>query len=279
MVIKHNEDLKKYTSIHIGGIAANFYIPENISELKQILVEYPDAYILSAGSNLLINDRKTFANVIYMSELDKNITDLGDGKFYCGASVRGSKLIHEINNHGYGGIEEMISIPGMLGGLIYMNASIGNDQVCLSSFVEKVYAIKDNQELILSVSDCCFTHRCSIFHQGGYVITGAELRFPFQDKNISKERKTRRIDLCKTKLDYSGFNFGSVFKVCDYRLMDRLRRLNIRLGRARLSSKTTNWIIAREGATFMNVYGIVLLCKFIHKITMKKAIPEICIWK
>lgn len=279
MKILQNESLGKYTTIRIGGVAENFIIPESKEELIEAIKKYPGSRILSAGSNLLINDKLTFSHIIYMKDADKSITHLGDGRFYVGASVRCAVLINEINRLGYGGIEEMISIPGFLGGLIYMNASIGKDEIALSTYINKVYAVKDGVELELSHDECKFEHRSSIFQSGEYVIVGAELTFPEQNSAISEARKKARLVKCKENLDFSGHNFGSVFKTCDYKLMDRLRRLHIKCGNASLSDKTTNWILADKDAKFKDVYRVIQICILFHKVFLKKAEPEVCIWK
>lgn len=210
MEIRKNESLKAHTTIKIGGKATNFYIPENTEELR-ILTESLCKYrILSAGSNLLINDSHDFENVIYMGKVDNKISNHGAGVFYCGASVRVQKLIHEIHKSGYGGIEELISIPGMIGGLIFMNASIGNDVVCLTDYLERVYAIKDSHALVLSKEECCFGHRSSIFQKESIIITGAEFKFPLQDEETSRSRLDTRQAVAKDRQDHSGYNFGSL---------------------------------------------------------------------
>ena len=57
-----NESLKKYTTIKIGGIAKRLYIPESTDELIELINKLNSSklYIISGGSNLLINDEKVF---------------------------------------------------------------------------------------------------------------------------------------------------------------------------------------------------------------------------
>ena len=71
MKILHYENLAKYTTIKIGGNAKNFYIPENEKELLSLVRDLNEYKILGGGSNLLINDRITFSNVIYTKEFNK----------------------------------------------------------------------------------------------------------------------------------------------------------------------------------------------------------------
>jgi UDP-N-acetylenolpyruvoylglucosamine reductase len=75
MKILQNENLAKYTTINIGGVAKFFYIPETKDELIQTLSSLINStyYLLGAGSNLLINDTKVFMHVISLSRFNMEI--------------------------------------------------------------------------------------------------------------------------------------------------------------------------------------------------------------
>ncbi len=278
MKIKSNEDLSRHTTVKIGGIADNYYIPESVDELIQLTCELCDYKILSAGSNLLINDKIHIKNVIYMGEVCKDIRNMGNGRYYCGASVRIQKLISVINKDGYGGIEELVSVPAMIGGMIYMNASIGNDVVVLSDHIVRVDVICQGKRMSLSKEECGFEHRASRFHSDDSIIIGAEFQFPEQSFEISEKRRKTRLEACKQKLDFSGYNFGSLFKQCDYMLMSRLARLGVKSGRVSLSHKTTNWLLNNGGGTYKQAMSVIKICMLSHKLLRKKAELEVCVW-
>ena len=66
MIIKNNEDLRKHTTVRIGGTAKNYYVPESLEELTGLLQKLRgETYrILGCGSNLLINDTREYEHVI-----------------------------------------------------------------------------------------------------------------------------------------------------------------------------------------------------------------------
>ena len=278
MKVAKNESLAAHTTIKIGGVADNFYTPESVDELLSLVNKLDEYKILSAGSILLINDKVHFKNVIYMGNACKELRSLGGGRYYCGASVRIQKLISVINQDGYGGIEELVSVPAMIGRMIYMNASIGNDVVVLSDCIVSVDAINEGKKVTLSREECAFTHRASIFHNDKYIIIGAEFQFPVQAAAVSEEKRKKRLESCKQKLDYSGYNFGSVFRKCDYKLMNRLSRFGIKKGNISLSRKTTNWLLNNGGGTYKQAMAVIETCKRIHKLFGKKAELEVCVW-
>ena len=68
--IRKNEQLKNYTTLHIGGNCKNIYFPKNEEEVKEVLKVNP--IILGKGSNVLIDDTKEFEKNFYnMLEQEK----------------------------------------------------------------------------------------------------------------------------------------------------------------------------------------------------------------
>ena len=213
-----------------------------------------------------------------MGEVSKDIRNMGNGRYYCGASVRIQKLISVINQDGYGGIEELVSVPAMIGGMIYMNASIGNDAVVLSDYIVSVDVLCQGKRKSLSKEECGFTHRSSKFHSNACVIIGAEFQFPEQPFEVSEQKRKKRLEACKQKLDFSGNNFGSLFKQCDYKLMSRLARLGVKRGKVSLSRKTTNWLLNNGGGTYKQAMSVIKICKCFHRLFGKNAELEVCVW-
>ena len=107
MIILNNEPLSKRTTFHIGGTAEKLYIPESEEELIQVSKDIYDrdhrVYVISGGSNLLINDDRAFPEVVCMAKACRELEQLHDGVFYIGASVRIQKASSFVNSFGYGG--------------------------------------------------------------------------------------------------------------------------------------------------------------------------------
>jgi len=97
MKLKKYEELKRHTTFRMGGIAVNYFIPENISELVELNNKEKNARYIGGGSNLLISDHM-FDVVIDLGEFDQTILPIGRGRFKVGASVRLQKLISLIRS-------------------------------------------------------------------------------------------------------------------------------------------------------------------------------------
>ena len=184
MILKENEELKQYTTFKMGGIAKKFYIPESEEELLSLIKTLDNYKILGGGSNLLINNDGVFENVVYMKDFNKKIFNKGNGAYYFGASVRLQKIINKINEDGYGGIEYLYSVPGMLGGAIYMNAGRGKQfNMQLTDYLIDVDVLIDGEVKKLTKDECKFSYRKSIFQDNNYIILGANFKFKEVDIN------------------------------------------------------------------------------------------------
>lgn len=285
MEVKHNISLKNKTTIKIGGIAHNFYIPSSAEELLELVkkINTDKFYIISGGSNLLINDKKEFENVISMENVDNTIECLGDNNFYIGASNRIQNVINHVNNMGFGGIEEFYSLPAMFGGMIYMNAGIGSknsSSVVMSNILERVKVINLKEQKIewLNNSECGFNHRTSLFQNDKYIILGAECKFDYQDINESKKRISERMTKCKEKQEWGKGCFGTCFSVADRKLLKLISLLNFNKSKIYQSKTNSNWLVNRGTATYDDAMKIINKAKKIHRIFHKKIKCEVVIW-
>lgn len=282
MEIRENENLKKYTTVKIGGTAQKFYIPENESELIELTEKLKNEkyYILSGGSNILMNDKKTFPNVIYMMKCNGNIEDLGDGRFYAGCSVRLQKLITFINERGYGGIEYLFSVPGALGGAVIMNAGRGKKyNKCISDYIVHVDVLKDGRKTAMDVKECGFSYRNSVFKHSDMVILGVEFKFPQFDKEFLKEERDKRTQFSKKRQDYSGNNFGTVFCKSSPKAMGVIKLLHPGYKNGvSFSKKTTNWILNKGNGDFEQAMKVIKKAKRINRLFGVNAELEVIVW-
>lgn len=282
MEIRENENLKKYTTVKIGGTASKFYIPETEAELINLVNELKDEkyYILGGGSNILMDDKKVFSHVIHMLVFNNVFQNLGDGRFYAGASLRLQRFITCINENGYGGIEYLFSVPGSLGGAILMNAGRGRKyNKCISDYIVKVYVLKDGKKISMDKSECGFSYRNSVFKGSDMIILGAEFEFPEFDKEFLIEERKKRMEFSKTRQDYSGNNFGTVFCKSNPKAMGIVKILHpgYKNGIC-FSKKTSNWILNKGDGNFEQALKVIEKAKKINRLFGTDAELEVIVW-
>lgn len=278
MIIKENENLAKYTTVRIGGTAAKLFVPENVKDLQDIIKEQGMLPMISGGSNLLINDEKVFDAVVFLGKFDEGFTIDEYGNVTAGASLRLQKLINSINEKGFGGIEYLYSVPGMLGGAIYMNAGRGSDKKSISDYLISVTAINNRGEIVvLTKEECRFTYRKSIFMKNNMIILSAVFKFPKQSIEESKKNIAERLETCKKFQDNSKPNFGSVFCKYNVKIMNFVKKHRKLFGNkpVHFSDKSVNWIVNEGEGSFRDAKKCIDKITKIHKLFRKDIEVEV----
>ena len=271
--------------MRIGGIAKNLYVPESSDEVIALITDFLNTekhyYLISGGSNILINDQRSFEHVIYLGEFNRNLRTLGDGCFYVGASVRLQKLINEINQNGYGGIEYLFSVPGTVGGAVLMNAGRGK-KYCQSigDYVKSVDVFYEGTVKQIMKEECCFAYRSSIFSSGKYLILGATFHFPPVSSDVSSARKRERLEHCKIYQDNSKPNLGTLLKQSNRMALRILKLFHTGYSDGiHFSSKTSNWLVNEGAGTFEQAEIVIQKSAILHKVFGCKQQLEIVVWK
>lgn len=283
MIEQKNVNLAKKTTFKVGGVAKNFYIPETTEELvnlvKKLKSKNQNFYILSGGSNILINDEKKFENIIYMEKMDTKIYMIEDGIFYIGASNRIQKVIRNVNNAGYGGFEELFCLPAMFGGIIYMNAGIGY-RFEISDFVTKVkvFDIQNEQIIEMNKDECEFKRRSSIFQTGKYIILGAEIKLHKQSLEESNSRIEKRKEYCKNNQEWGNGCFGTCFSKCSGKILKFVSLFYRNKKGIKFAKNNCNWLINDGTGNYKQAMSIINKVCLLHKICHKKIKKEVIIW-
>ena len=279
MIELKNEALDKYTTVKIGGTAETMYLPQNVEDLKYLYEKKKLHHILSGGSNLLIND-KSFDCVVNLREMNDSFVSLGDGVFEVGASVRLQKLINEINLNGYGGIEYLYSVPGLVGGAVVMNAGRGRGAgQCISDHILSVKVFREGEIVELKKEECGFDYRKSVFKTDGSIVYSVVFRFLPMGEEESTKAKKDRIEKCKIKQDNSHPNFGSVFSVYNPRLMRWVKKRETGTKHVHFSSKTTNWLLNDGSGSFDEAKKAIKKVERMHRFFRKKIERELIVWE
>lgn len=286
MEIRENEPLEMYTTFRMGGVAEKLYAPESVEELTALLTEQSSLYkyIISGGSNLLINDDKRFPAVLSMRKANLTLEHRGDGIFYIGASVRIQEAIQFVNGYGRGGMEYLYSLPALMGGILYMNAGRGKKDAkapAISDYVVSVDILDNGIRRSLTREECSFSYRESVFQRmEKCVILGGLFQFPEMTSTESAALIRERIALCRNTQDMTAPNFGSVFCTFNPRILRMVRKVGFGSKKGcHFSTKTANWMLHEKGGSFRQAVSCINTIKTLHKLAGKKCETEVRIWE
>ena len=250
-----DELMKNHTTYGIGGPVDLFILPSNKEDLIKVF-EISKKYnqevnVVGSGSNLLVSDNGIRGVVICIKNCLNNL-DVEDNKIYAECGVMLGKLVkHSIKNN-LKGLENLIGVPGTLGGALIMNAGAWGGEIsnCLES-VELIDPDK-NEVITLSKSEIDFSYRSSSFKNGS-ILLSALFHMDHSDKKmIEDSSKIAQFGRKDTQpLNYRSA--GSVFKNPSKEspagmLIDKAGLKGLTIGGAQISEKHANFFINKDNA-------------------------------
>ena len=212
--IIENAMMNKYTTFKIGGPSKYLVKPKTINQIIKIITlcneHKVNYFILGNGSNLLVSDKGYYGVIILIHEnnfsnlkvIKKNeniyILNVGAGMLMKTLSIEACLL-------SLTGLEDIIDIPGTIGGGIIMNASFRGSG--LINPLRKVKVINTEGKIIeLTKEECKLRHRGSMLKDNKYLIF--EATFELKKGEQIKIQKTMT-DNTKKRYEKQPMYFGS----------------------------------------------------------------------
>ncbi len=189
MNIQKNISLKKYNTFGIDVNAKRFVSVNSLYELKNILKEEQNIFIISGGSNMLLT-KDIEELVIHLNLKGISIDRENDNSVYL--TVNTGENWHEFVlwciSLNYGGLENLSLIPGNVGTCPIQN--IGAYGVEVKDTITKVEAleIETGKLVVFSNEECEFGYRNSIFKnqaKGKYIITSVSFELTKKNHNLN----------------------------------------------------------------------------------------------
>lgn len=190
MRILENTDLENFNTFKVRARARKIVFIENEKELEDVISK--DKYVkgnilvLGGGSNvlftrdveetILILETQTIKEI---DRTDKEVLVQVDG------GVEWDKFVRYAIEKNYGGVENLILIPGKAGAAPIQNIGAYGSE--LKDVVESVEAIfvKDGKTKLFSNAECLFDYRDSVFKKmKSFIITKLYLRLKLNPKPI-----------------------------------------------------------------------------------------------
>jgi UDP-N-acetylmuramate dehydrogenase len=254
-VVRLEEPMSRHTTFGIGGPADLFLQPEDPAELPGLLGllvrEGVPRFFLGAGANILVSDRGIRGAVIDLSALRgcrRGTGAAGRPVLTCLAGTPVSALCAEALDQGLSGVEFLYSMPGSVGGAVWMNAR------CYSRSVSDVlgpvvYLDRRGDTRTLLPEPSAFDYKVSPF-QGmeALILEASFLLEPGDGERIEQAMLEHRADR-ERKGHFLYPSAGSVWKnnrafgEPTGRLIDALGFRGTRLGDAMVSDRHANILV------------------------------------
>lgn len=300
--IKVEEEMKKYTSFKIGGIADILVFAKSIEDIKDVLevvkTNKIPLTIMGNGTNLLVKDNGIRGIVlkIDLQEIDikKDKQDIEMQLVYdkvaeeeeeykynqdvvikLGAGVKLGMLAGILLKEEIEGFEFASGIPGTIGGAIRMNAGAHGKEF-KDIVVETTYIDYNGNLHTISNDEHMFSYRHSRFFEDNSIIISSKIKLKYGNRQIIKAKMQEYLNYRKEKQPFSMPSAGSTFKRGDdfitAKLIDDCGLKGFSIGDAEVSRKHAGFIVNKGKATAEDVLKLV---EYVKKIVFEKTSKNI----
>jgi UDP-N-acetylmuramate dehydrogenase len=264
--VRFKEPLSFHTSLRIGGPADIFVVPQDVDDIRHALAfadrEQLPVVVVGGGNNLLVRDRGVRGVVLKLEGC------LGRSEFHGEEAVAGagaglSALIREAAALNLGGIECLAGIPATIGGALAMNA--GTPDGVIGDFVSAAYFLYPDGTLgEYKPNAGAFTYLAFHFPPGA-VLIGCRLRLTRRSfGDIQKDIK-QRLKVKKATQPLALASAGCVWKnppgEAAGKMIERVGLKGKRINGAEISTKHSDFIVNRGGATAVDVQALMDLTR------------------
>ncbi len=262
-IITENEPLAKYTWLNIGGPAEFFAKPKNEDQLKTLILRAREndipLRVLGQGANILVSDAGVKGLTIKLDEQGFSKIEFTDEGLTAGSAATLGSVIQKTVKKGMSGFEELVGIPGTIGGAIKGNA--GSKFSDIGAITTSVTVI-DNTGTIYTREkpELVFEYRKSNITD--QIIISASFELVPEDPARLLNRMKENFIIKKNSQPLSSRSAGCIFKNPIGQkpaglLIDRAGLKGMKIGGAMISDKHANFIVNQGDATFDDIRKLI----------------------
>jgi len=263
-------DLKKSNWFNIGGRAKGYFKPDTLDDLVLFLKKFGEkerVFVLGAGSNILVTDKKFDGIVIKLGRNFSNLSLLPNKIIVAGSAVTDKKLSEFAMDNNIGGFEFLSCIPGTVGGGLRINSGCFGSEFKDILVSVQVIDKKGNIKTIPS-SSIKFGYRQSPLDKD-FIFLSASFKGKIKEKNeiekIIKKLKNQKDEAQPTKIKTGGSTFKNPIQQTNIKVWELIKKsvpLESKFGDAKISNKHCNFLVNSSEATFNDMKKLI---EFVRK--------------
>ena len=267
--LKFDYNLKKLNWFNIGGDAKVFFKPDNLDDLVTFLKTFGKSekiFVLGAGSNILITDKKFDGFVVKLGKNFSNISLLPNNIVVAGSAVSDKNLSNFALENNIGGFEFLSCIPGTIGGGLRINSGCFGRE--FKDILLSVQVI-DRKGVIKTIpsSKIKFAYRHSpldkdlIFLSASFQGIKKNKEEINKEINKLKEEKNRRQP---SRIKTGGSTFKNPINQTDIKVWELIRNsipTTKSFGDAKISEKHCNFLVNSKNAKFEDMMKLINFIK------------------
>lgn len=261
-IVRENEPLAPFTWFRIGGVAEFFAEPTNIEELAQLVrrCHHSDVplRLIGGGSNILVRDEGVPGMVVHLSAAEFSRISVAGQVITAGGGAKLGHVISTSVREGLAGLEQLVGIPGTVGGALRGNAGTQNGDI--GQWTHSVTLLTlDGQQVTRGREDLRFAYRASNLDDP--VILSAEFALEAGDPQELTRRMQTLWILKKSTQPTGNQHTGCIFKdpsgLSAAGLIEQAGLKGTKVGEAEVSDQHANFIVAGTGASSSDVLRLI----------------------
>jgi UDP-N-acetylmuramate dehydrogenase len=253
-IVRENEPLAPFTRLKIGGVAEYYAEPTTVDELIALVQRFSKnnlpIRLIGNGSNILVKSTGVPGLVIQLSAPAFCTLEVKRPYMTVGGGTQISHFVASAVREGFAGPEQLVGIPGTIGGALYNNTgALGID---IGSWVDSVELMtRAGERVHRSREALSFSYRQSSISE--LVILSAKFKFELEDPVVLTRQMQKRWIVRRAA--QPSWNENSTFIFKDHGgesasdLIDRAGLKGMRVGKVAISERNSNYFVAEPGAT------------------------------
>ena len=267
--LKFDYNLKKLNWFNIGGDAKVFFKPDNLDDLVTFLKTFGKSekiFVLGAGSNILITDKKFDGFVVKLGKNFSNISLLPNNIVVAGSAVSDKNLSNFALENNIGGFEFLSCIPGTIGGGLRINSGCFGKE--FKDILLSVQVIDRNGVIkTIPSSKIKFGYRHSPLDKDLIFLSAS-----FQGKKKNREEINKEINKLKeeknrrqpSRIKTGGSTFKNPINQTDIKVWELIKNsipTTKSFGDAKISEKHCNFLVNSKNAKFEDMMKLINFIK------------------
>jgi UDP-N-acetylmuramate dehydrogenase len=265
-IVREGVPLAGQTWLRVGGPAEILAEPRSLEELQALVVrcrqhEIP-IRLLGGGSNVLVRDEGVRGVVVKLTQPAFLEVSIDRSRIRAGGGALLGNLVSAAVGAGLAGLENLVGIPGTVGGALHGNAgSHGTDVgqwTCRSTVLTRSGEIHIRER-----EDLVFAYRQSSLNE--LAILGAEWELEQGDPKQLTKRMQKQWIVKKAAQPMSHQACGCIFRdargMSAEALIEQAGLKAAQSGGAEISEQHPGFIVAHQGATSRDVLQLIELVR------------------
>jgi len=209
-----NQSLAPLTSLKAGGTAALWVQISNLEELDFVFdqINRLDVgwFLIGKGSNLICS-AEPYSGVLIQLTGDFTHAQCQGNSLVAGGAAQDAKVARTARKVGCSGLEWLVTVPGTLGGAVYMNAGAHKNEIKDSLIAAQLYSPTQGVRSV-DADYFDFRYRSSKLQQTGELLLSATFKLSEQDPATIKKTEQGYLESRRATQPVGIKTFGSMFR-------------------------------------------------------------------